>query len=329
MDVQARKTAVASLSVASNTTLVLAKLVVGFLIGSVSVLSEAIHSGVDLIASAIALVAVRYSAMPADEEHPFGHGKIENLSGIAEALLIFAAAAWVFWEAAHKLTHPVPVDAPGWGVLVMCGSAAVNMIVSHMLFKVGRETDSMALQADAWHLRTDVYTSVGVMVGLALYWAGIHLLPGSNLAWIDPVAAMAVAALIARTAWDLSLRGMHELLDTRIDSDEEKRIHDIITTYPEIRGYHNLRTRKSGPRRFVDFHMVVDAHMTVVDSHAVAMQVTRQIEHELSEAGVTTHVEPCSHCTPRCLSGCLLTEEARVALHGPPPYHRPPREGDA
>ena len=177
MDVQKQKTRVALLSVISNTALVLMKLVVGIMINSVSVISEAIHSGMDLVAAIIAWFSVRTSSKPADEDHPFGHGKIENVSGTVEALLIFLAAGWIIYEAIKKFIHPEPIETAFWGVGVMLISAITNIIVSQKLFKVGRETDSVALQADAWHLRTDVYTSLGVMVGLALIWIGQWIFP--------------------------------------------------------------------------------------------------------------------------------------------------------
>ncbi len=155
MDSQQRKSATALLSVGSNTALVVGKLVVGLMIGSVSVISEAIHSGVDLVAAVIALFAVRTSGKPPDERHPFGHGKAENLAGTIEALLIFVAAGWIIYEAVRKLSHPEPLEDPGWGVAVMLISAVANMLVSAQLFRVGRETDSVALQADRWHQLTD------------------------------------------------------------------------------------------------------------------------------------------------------------------------------
>src|SRR5512146_55601 len=196
MDVAKRKAAVAGLSVASNATLVVAKLAVGRLVGSVSVLSEAIHSAVDLVAAIIALVAVRAAGKPPDDRHAYGHGKIENLSGTVEAILIFGAAVWIVAESVEKLMAKEPVESIGLGVAVMAASAVMNWFVSKMLFKVGKETDSVALQADGWHLRTDVWTSAGVMVGLSLILVGRWLLPGTNLLWLDPMAAIAVALLI-------------------------------------------------------------------------------------------------------------------------------------
>ena len=225
---------VALLSVVSNTTLVVMKLIVGILIGSVSVMSEAIHSGVDLMAAVIALFSVKTSSLPADGRHPFGHGKIENISGTVEALLIFVAAGWIIWEAVQELLEPQPMETVGWGVAVMFFSAVANQFVARRLFKVGKETDSVALIADGWHLRTDVYTSAGVIVGLALIWSGEFLFPGRHFHWLDPVAAIGVAALIIKAAWDLTRQSAGGLMDETLPPEEEEEIRRLIC-FPRCR----------------------------------------------------------------------------------------------
>jgi cation diffusion facilitator family transporter len=313
MDVARRKAAVAWLSVASNTALVVSKLFVGLLIGSVSVISEAIHSGVDLIAAIIALFAVKTSHKQADAEHPFGHGKVENISGTLEALLIFLAAGWIIYEAVHKLLEPQPIEAIGWGVGVMLVSSVVNIVVSEMLFRVGRETDSVALQADAWHLRTDVYTSAGVMVGLIAILVGERLLPGTDLFWLDPVAAIAVALLIIHAAWTLTKESGRDLMDASLPAGEIAWIRERLNGLaPAVRGFHHLRTRKAGAARFIEFHLVVDKDLTVERAHNLADAITRDIKAHLPEATVTIHVEPCDgSCRPACLEGCLLSAAER------------------
>jgi cation diffusion facilitator family transporter len=316
VDAQQRKSFVAWLSVISNTSLVAGKLVIGALIGSVSVISEAIHSGVDLVASVIALFAVKTSNKVADDEHPFGHGKVENISGTVEAILIFLAAGWIIYEAAHKLLVPAPIEAVGWGVGIMLVSSVVNIVVSELLFKVGRETDSVALQADAWHLRTDVYTSAGVMVGLGLILMGQRLLPGTNLLWLDPVAAIAVALLIIHAAWRLTKESGRDLMDASLPTDEIAWIRQRLNALaPAVRGFHHLRTRKAGVVRFIEFHVVVDKDLTVERAHNLADAITRDIKAHLPEAAVTIHVEPCDgHCRPACLDGCLLAETERSTI---------------
>lgn len=312
-NIQKQKSAVAMLSVISNTTLVVLKIIVGLVIGSVSVISEAIHSGVDLLAAIIALFAVRSSGKPADKEHPFGHGKIENISGTVEALLIFFAGIWIIYEAGKKLLHPEPLDAPGWGVAVMLISAAANFFVSHNLFKVGKATDSVALQADAWHLRTDVYTSAGVMGGLALISLGKLIVPDVNIRWLDPVAAIAVALMILKTAYNLTIESGRDLMDVALPQDEGDWVRNYVAKFkPVVRGFHHLRTRKSGSQRFIQFHLLVDADMSVDESHRLNDKIVSAIKQHLDNAVVTIHIEPCGvECKPECIQGCLLTEEER------------------
>jgi cation diffusion facilitator family transporter len=254
---------------------------------------------VDLLASVIATYAVRTSGQPADDEHPFGHGKVENISGTIEALLIFVAAGWIIYEAIHRLINPQKLEHAGWGVAVMLISALMNIIVSHMLFKVGRETDSVALEADAWHLRTDVYTSAGVMVGLAFIWAHELFFPKLNLHWIDPVAAVCVALLIIRAAWQLTVKSAKDLLDARLPAEEEEWIRSYLCSrQPEIGGYHRLRTRKSGGERFVEFHLLVRPDMSVDESHGITEEATKAIRERLGSTTVTIHVEPCAQDRP-------------------------------
>jgi cation diffusion facilitator family transporter len=313
MDNQSRKIMVAAISVFSNTTLVILKLIVGLMAGSVSIISEAIHSGVDLLAAVIALISVKTSSLPADRKHPFGHGKVENISGTIEALLIFFAAAWIIYEAVQKLRYPGALDSLEWGIGVMLLSTVANIIVSEMLFKVGRETDSVALQADAWHLRTDVYTSAGVMFSLVsirvLEWA----MPGKNFFWIDPVAAMIVALLIIKAAWDLTIQSARDLLDVNLPKDEEHWIKEMIHTHrPSVHGFHHLRTRKAGHFRFVEFHIKVDPRMSVFASHEITEDLSKQIKARLPNTSVNIHIEPCDgNCQGKCLEGCLLTAKER------------------
>lgn len=307
-----RKTRAALLSVISNTALVVLKLVVGLLGGSVSVISEAIHSGVDLLAALIAWAAVRASGKPADKHHPFGHGKFENLSGTIEALLIFLAAGWIIYEAVHKLFKPEPMESLGWGVAVMAVSATANWLISAHLMRVGRETDSVALTADAWHLRTDVYTSAGVMVALAVMWAGRSLWPGTNLGWLDPVAAILVALLILHAAWELTIQAARDLVDMALPDDEVRWLEERLRTIaPTVRGIHNLRTRKSGSSRFIEVHVVVGGTMSVRDSHSITQEIGRAIRDRFPDAHVTVHIEPCDQepsdaCAAHCRKGCLV-----------------------
>ena len=316
MNPERRKVRVALLSVISNTSLVLMKLVVGLLIGSVSILSEAIHSVSDLVAALIALFSVKKSGQPADSRHPFGHGKVENISGTLEAMLIFLAAAWIIFEAVRRLLHPAPLETVGWGVAIMLFSSVANIMVSQRLFKVGKETDSIALQADAWHLRTDVYTSAGVMVSLALIWIGRRVLPGVNLDWLDPMAAIGVALLILKAAYDLTLQSARDLMDVSLPEDETTWIMKLIEDFRSvIHGCHEMRTRKAGHFRYVEFHIKVDPEMSVGDSHAITVALKQKIAARFPDTSVLIHIEPCDgNCDKKCLEGCFLPEKERDNL---------------
>lgn len=317
----ARKTGVATLSVVSNTALTIVKLLVGLQIGAVSIISEALHSGVDLLAAIIALLAVRASAQEPDEEHPYGHGKYENISGAVEALLIFAAAAWIIYEAVHRLLKPAPLETLGWGILVMLLSSVANVIVSAQLFKVARDTDSIALEADAWHLRTDVYTSAGVLLGLAVIWIGRMTLPAVDLQWLDPVAAIAVALLILKAAWELTAKAVSGLLDTRLDPEELDWIrHHLESLQPRVCGVHHLRTRRSGATRFVDLHLVVQCDMPLVEAHDLNDAISAAIHEHFPDTRILIHTEPCEDkCDEVCLAGCFDPHRAGRPHQRPQP----------
>jgi cation diffusion facilitator family transporter len=298
-----RKTRAATVSVASNTALVIGKLCVGAVIGSVSILSEAIHSGIDLIAALIAWWAVRASSAPADDEHPFGHGKFENLSGAIEALLILVAAIWIVVEAVKKLFHPAPIEGTMLGVGIMAVSAIVNAFVSNWLMRVGKETDSIALTADAWHLRTDVYTSAGVAAGLIVIAVAKRIVPNRSFDWIDPVVALLVALFITKAAVGLTIGAVRDLLDSRLPLEELGSIETCMRTRHDVLGYHDLRTRKAGGWRFVEIHLELPPEMTVRDSHAIAHSVSLDIQERLPSTSVMVHIDPSDEDPPSSRRG--------------------------
>lgn len=310
---QQRKENVALLSVVSNSVLVAFKVIVGILIGSVSVISEAIHSGMDLLAAIIAMVSVKKSNIPADDVHPFGHGKVESISGLVEALLIVVAAFWIIFEALKKISSSQAVESPGWGVAVMVASTVINFIVSQRLFKVGKEAESIALQADAWHLRTDVYTSAGVMLSLAIIWIAHFIFPKPNIHWLDPAAAIFVAVFILRAAYHLTSQALRDLMDVKLPVEEEAMIRDIIASHkPAVHGFHQLRTRRAGNFRFIEFHIKVGPKMTVEASHNITKEMKQSIREKFSDCVITIHIEPCDgSCTDVCVAGCLLAEDKR------------------
>ncbi len=291
MGAAALKEQTARLSVASNTFLVATKLAVGIAIGSVGILSEAIHSGIDLIAAVVAYFSVRQSARPPDECHAFGHGKYESISGLFEAVLILVAAVLIINEAARNLLigeEPLNVDALGLGITVMLLSAGVNLYVSSRLMAVAKETESIALESDAWHLRTDVYTSAGVAVGLLLIWF-------TGITMLDSLIALGVAVIILWAAFGLIRRSFEDLVDQSLPPDEEARIQEIINEHcTAVIGFHRLRTRRSGPNRFVDLHLVVPKTATLEEAYGIVRHVEADVRGEFPRTSVTVRVQPCT-----------------------------------
>ena len=282
-----KKVKVALLSILSNSILVIGKTIIGILIGSVSIISEAIHSGMDLVASVIAFLAVKISGKPADKEHPFGHGKVENLSGFFEALLILIAASLIIYEAINKITHQEPMENISLGLIIMGVSAVLNIIVSHLLMKVAKQTDSIALEADALHLRADVYTSLGVF-------AGLGLIIITDFYIIDPIIAILVALFICKKAVELTIKSFNGLLDTCLSEEDISNIKKIISVEEKVLEYHKLRTRKSGSEKHIDFHLVVSDDFTVKESHDLCNKLEHKIKEIIPLSKIVIHVEPYS-----------------------------------
>jgi len=280
-----KKISVARLSIISNSVLICLKLLTGVISGSISIISEAIHSFMDLLASIIAFFSVRISDTPADERHPYGHGKFENVSGVIEAVLIFVAAFWIIFEAVRKIIHMGEIEKISYGFFVMLFSAVVNFFVSGRLYKVAKETDSIALEADALHLKTDVYTSAGVAFGLLLIWiTGFHLL--------DPIIAIIVALLILKESVELFIKAYSPLLDVSLSGKDLDNLKMIIESHCKDNiSYHDLRSRKAGNYIYVDFHLNLPENLTVKEAHKICDIIEDDIKSNLKNAEVTIHVE--------------------------------------
>jgi len=280
-------------SVFSNLFLTVGKLAAGLFTGSVSILSEALHSGLDLAAAVMAFLAVRKAREPADTDHNFGHGKYESLSGMAEGLLILVAVGLIVWGAMGRLiSGETEIRAPLVGVFIMGVSAVVNVLVSRMLFRVSEETDSLALEADAWHLRTDVWTSVGVLAGMAVIAVGTYA-GFPEVHHIDPVIAIGIALVIIRAAADIMRRSYNHLVDRSLPAAEVERIELLLMEhYPELSGYHRLRTRQAGPERYIDLHLEVPGQLSVAQSHALCDHLEQDLRKVIPRAEILIHVEP-------------------------------------
>lgn len=281
-----RKVKVAFISIMSNTTLIIFKIIAGMLSGSVSIISEAIHSGMDLLASIVAFLSVRQSSKPADKKHPYGHGKIENISGMAEGILIFIAAGMIIIEAFKKIFEPAEIEQAAIAIAVMIVSALVNFVVSRKLYKVSKEEDSMALEADALHLKTDIYTSLGVGIG-------ILLIKITGLIILDSIVAIIVALLIIKEAWGLSKSAFDYLLDARMSDEEEAEIEKVIKEHNnQFIDYHKLKTRKSGNMKYIDFHVTVAPNFTVEEMHDIIGKLKKDMNEKIKNTEINIHIDP-------------------------------------
>ena len=282
-------TSVARLSIYSNTFLLFMKLAAGFFMGSISVLSEALHSGIDLIAAIIANYSVKKAGKPADDIHKFGHGKFENVSGTVEAILIFVAAIIILYKAGEKILKPeeIELDFVGVGIVIMGISTIVNFYVSRKIMKVAKKAESIALEADAYHLTTDVYTSLGVFIGLVL----IQITKNPIF---DPILAIFVALIIIKASYDLTKRSVSGIMDVKLSDREENIIKSIIAEhYSEFAEYHDLRTRMSGAERYVDLHLVVPKNQLVADAHEFCDHLEKDIKEKIPNLSILIHIEPC------------------------------------
>jgi cation diffusion facilitator family transporter len=281
------KSRAATLSIASNALLIALKIAAGAITGSIAILTEAAHSGIDLVASVIAFVSVRKADEPPDPEHQYGHEKAENLAAAIEGMLILVGAAVIIYEATHRLVVGAEVQHLGVGLAVIGGSAVVNLGVSTYLSRRARALQSAALEGDAAHLRTDAMTSIGVFVGL-----GLALLTGSDV--FDPIAALVVAVAIVVAGLRILTGSSRVLMDEAPPPEELDRIEAAIARARpnEMVGYHKLRARRAGVRRYIDMHVQFRDGTTLEDAHALAHKLRASIEAEIPDSDVLIHVEP-------------------------------------
>lgn len=281
------KSGAAALSIASNSILIALKLAAGAITGSIAIVTEAIHSLIDLVASVIAFISVRKADEPADEEHPYGHEKVENLAATIEGILILVGAAVIVYEATHRLAVGASVESLGVGIAVMGFSVLANLFVSGVLYRQARVHESPALEGDAAHLRTDALTSAGVLLGLAL----VQL---TGIDAFDSITALVVAAAIVSAGINIIRRSSGVLVDETLPDAEMDRIEQAIAAArtPEVAGYHKLRARRAGRRRHIDFHVQYRSGTSLERAHELAHEMRDSIEAEIPQAEVLIHAEP-------------------------------------
>jgi cation diffusion facilitator family transporter len=281
------KSRAAALSIASNSGLILLKVVGGTITGSVALLTEAMHSAIDLIASIVAFISVRKADEPADADHPYGHEKIENLAAAIEGMLILVGSGVIAFEAVRHLVVGSDVSHLGFGIAIVAVSIVVNFVVSGRLHRRARETHSTALEADATHLRTDMATSFGVLIGLVLVQV-------TGAQWLDPAVALVIAAAIVREGFKILNRSSRVLVDENLPADELDAIRATVVSFgPEgVAGFHKLRARRAGARRYVDLHVQFVAGTTLEQAHETAHRLTDAIRQRVDGADVLIHLEP-------------------------------------
>ena len=287
------KARTAALSVASNSTLIVLKVIAGTITGSVAILTEAVHSSIDLVASVVAFFSVRKADEPADESHRYGHEKIENLAAAIEGILILVGSSVIAFEAIRRLIRGGHVQYVPLGIAVVGISVVANLVVSVVIARGARATESAALEGDAAHLRTDALTSAGVLAGLVLV-----QLTGAQ--WIDPAVALAVAASIVVTGVRLIGRSSRVLVDEALPGAEVAEIRDAVEEFGSrgVVGYHELRTRRAGARRYVDLHVQFRSGTSLEDAHRTAHELQDVISSRLAGADVLIHLEPADRVRP-------------------------------
>lgn len=279
-------------SVVAAVALTTFKIVVGLLTGSLGILAEAAHSGLDLVAALVTFLAVRISGKPADAQHTYGHGKIENLSALFETLLLLVTCVWIIYEAIQRLFfHQVQVDVNIWAFLVMGVSIIIDKTRSRILSAAAKKHNSQALEADALHFSTDIWSSSVVILGLVVVKIGEWVPAWTFLRQADAVAAMGVACIVIYVSMQLGVRTIHGLLDTAPDGAIDK-IQAAVNAVPGIYDGHNIRVRYGGPQIFVDVHVNVPNDYTFTQVHDLTTRVEEAIQAVLPMADVTVHPEP-------------------------------------
>ncbi len=309
----ALKQRTAALSVLSNSGLILLKVIAGSITGSIAVLTEAVHSSIDLVASIVAFFSVRKAGEPADESHRYGHEKIENLSAAIEGILILVGSAAIAFEAIRRLLGHGELHTVGLGIVVVAISIVVNVVISTVIGRRARDTDSAALEGDAAHLRTDAITSAAVLIGLTL-------VKVTGEQWIDPAVALIVAAVILVTGVRLLTRSSRVLVDEALPLSEVDAIRDAIEAFAPrgVVGYHELRTRRAGSRRYVDLHIQFRAGTSLENAHRTAHELQELIARRLEGADVLIHLEPEDRVRPGEELQTSRTSERRAEELSPP-----------
>ncbi len=283
----ALKSSTARLSIYAAASLILLKTGTGWLTASISVWASLLDSVMDIFSSTLNYLAVRIAARPADEDHLYGHGKVESLAGLFQALVIGLSGTFLIWEAIHRLIRPHPTSAEFIGIGSMVIAIGVSFALVVRLRRVARLTDSPALSSDALHYATDIYINLGVLGALAAT-------AFTNWLWVDPVVSIAIAIYILWSAARVGYDSINILMDRRLPEDVDEKVAVIVSRYRDegVLGFHDLRTRRSGSHKFVDLHLEVEREKTFEEAHRLTVKVLQAIEADLSRTRVQIHTDP-------------------------------------
>ena len=286
MDISTEKKFAASLSITSNAVIILLKIVAGILSGSISIISEAIHSFSDFLASVLTFFAVTRSSKPADKEHQFGHGKYEDMSGFIEGGLIILAGLYIIYESVKKLILGYNIEFNSMlGIYVMAFAVVANFMVSSYLFYVAKKADSVSLYADAEHLRTDIFSSLGVLIGLIL-------IKITGIVILDPIIAIIVAIIIIKAGYSISKETLNNLLDGSLPEEDMKKIESILDKNISIKGYKDLKTRKVGQCKDIEITIFFEPNLTIAQCHKICDEIEAEFAKSFSNMTIIIHPEP-------------------------------------
>jgi len=294
----------ARLSIIVVISLIVLKVIVGAITGSLSIFAQAVDSFLDLFAVSVTFLAIQVAAKPADEKHPFGHGKAENIAAIVQAVLIFLAGGSIIYSAVRRVQTGAALELAEAGIAVMAVSIVASIFLSRYLLKVSRQEDSMALEANAHNIAADVYSAAAVFVGLLLV-----RLTGFSI--IDPILAGLVALFILKVAFDVLRKSFGGLVDVKLPEEEENAVRAAITEHfgREVVSFHKLRSRKAGSQRYVDLHLVMPKHISIEIAHEMCDHLEKDIRGRLVHTDITIHVEPCDDNCELCDLTCEERKE--------------------
>jgi len=282
----------AVVSICGALSLAIIKLIIAVSSGSMAVMASAVDSLLDILMSGVNYMAISHAERPPDQCHPFGHGKFETVATLFQALVITGFGAWIIYEATQRLTEGRHLQELNQGIGILAFSAVVSWFIARYLSKIAKQTDSSALEADSLHFRMDIYSNLGLMIGLLLIrWFHID--------WLDSALSILVASYILHEALQLIKRSMTDILDHQLPEDIQQQIHELISSHKgPLAGYHGLRTRRAGSLKIMDFHLEVCKEITVADAHKLADGLEKRIEKTIPGADVIIHIEPCetSNC---------------------------------